>query len=848
MSRPVRSVSALEHVQQRRRFSRTAEIWFWAVCIFLLTTPFYFQITGTDPVAGAARNLSTGRATEGTQLPLYLLRVAIMALALASIAPRWRAALTSLRQMAPVGAFLTWAAASLIWTDSFGATLNGVISLSALILVGFCLSVRLPPHHAARALLCSGLVMAVLSVIWVLVLPRYGVHQQADASQAIHAGAWRGVYIHKNHLGQVSAIYAGAVITSGPSVIRSKLLKTLTLLLLLLLIARSRSASSIVVLAAAPVMTWMLLRLRGARQAVVLLLAAAVVIIASTSLAAVLEMLGRDTTLTGRTDIWKLALDGIESRPAAGFGFMSATYGGIAQLFFERGHVLDPHNGFLDLTLGLGLIGLLLILTCFIASARSAQRLRTDSETGDAALAFFGALMGWIVAGNAESDFRPLGAVGAIGYLSLTALLAARAKARGPVLAGPRKALFSPAAARAWAMATGRAPDPSPADAPEPFAFPAPIGSPAVAQAWAMAATAGAGDASQVHASRPSPAPYSLRLGDSWRITTSYGTSRTSLPLPPGDLPAANPSPKVSVVIPAYDAARHLPQAIQSVRAQTMPDWELIIVDDCSPIDPAPSLAPLLADPRIRLVRLDANGGASAARNFGISLARGRFVAFLDADDSWAPSKLERQLAAVLACADPERVFCVTQTVVQLGLGRHLIRPIRPKRAEEALGDFIFVEGGFCQTSSFLLSRRLASEIGFRSLTTGEDHLFAIDACRAGAAYLLVEEPLVTYNNDPRPGRLSNENQLRHGYAFLTATADLLSERARLAYEIRYMGVRLLRETPVKGLSTLVRALRRGALKPRFALFVVLRAMTPSSVYNLFRTTALGRRRMQLGS
>ena len=102
----------------------------------------------------------------------------------------------------------------------------------------------------------------------------------------------------------------------------------------------------------------------------------------------------------------------------------------------------------------------------------------------------------------------------------------------------------------------------------------------------------------------------------------------------------------VSIITPAYNAEAYLQEAIASVQAQGYTNWEMIIVDDCSS-DGTQRIARRAAeqDARIRYERLASNSGAAVARNRALELARGRYVAFLDADDRWKPKKLERQLA-----------------------------------------------------------------------------------------------------------------------------------------------------------------------------------------------------------
>lgn len=109
-------------------------------------------------------------------------------------------------------------------------------------------------------------------------------------------------------------------------------------------------------------------------------------------------------------------------------------------------------------------------------------------------------------------------------------------------------------------------------------------------------------------------------------------------------------APKVSIVMPAYKSADFIGLAIASVRAQTLQDWELIIVDDCSPDDTAAvAIKAAGGDPRIRLVRAEQNGGVARARNLGNSQATGEWIAVLDSDDAFEPTRLETLIAAAEA-------------------------------------------------------------------------------------------------------------------------------------------------------------------------------------------------------
>lgn len=102
----------------------------------------------------------------------------------------------------------------------------------------------------------------------------------------------------------------------------------------------------------------------------------------------------------------------------------------------------------------------------------------------------------------------------------------------------------------------------------------------------------------------------------------------------------------VSIITPVYNAARFVRDTITSVQAQTYTHWEMWLIDDSSSDDSFTLISAIAEqDARLHVIRLEKNSGAAVARNTAIREARGRFIAFLDADDMWMPDKLERQIA-----------------------------------------------------------------------------------------------------------------------------------------------------------------------------------------------------------
>ena len=101
----------------------------------------------------------------------------------------------------------------------------------------------------------------------------------------------------------------------------------------------------------------------------------------------------------------------------------------------------------------------------------------------------------------------------------------------------------------------------------------------------------------------------------------------------------------VSVIIPSYKLEKFISKTIESVINQTYSNWEMIIVDDCSPDKSNEIIEKYMQkDNRIKLIKLNKNNGSAVARNTAIKEARGRYIAFLDADDLWLPKKLEKQI------------------------------------------------------------------------------------------------------------------------------------------------------------------------------------------------------------
>ncbi len=200
----------------------------------------------------------------------------------------------------------------------------------------------------------------------------------------------------------------------------------------------------------------------------------------------------------------------------------------------------------------------------------------------------------------------------------------------------------------------------------------------------------------------------------------------------------------ISVVMPAYNVAAYIGAAIDSVKAQTVTDWELLIVDDGSTDTTYETVRRVAAgDPRVRLLEKP-NGGISSARNMALAASSGDFIAILDSDDIWEPTYLAEQLAVF---AQHPEVDVVTGNGWFLGghLNGQLARPFPDRRPQPTLQTILADE-----TSVFIMSllrRRVYEAIGGfdESLRTNEDYDYWLRAALAGFHFRRNDRPLCHY-------------------------------------------------------------------------------------------------------
>jgi glycosyltransferase involved in cell wall biosynthesis len=211
-------------------------------------------------------------------------------------------------------------------------------------------------------------------------------------------------------------------------------------------------------------------------------------------------------------------------------------------------------------------------------------------------------------------------------------------------------------------------------------------------------------------------------------------------------------SPLVSVIIPVYNRAGVVGDAIRSVLAQSCQDFEIVVVDDGSEDNPRP-VVEAFGDPRIHFHR-QVNGGGGAARNTGIDLARGKYIAFLDSDDRFLPDHLEtmrRLLDGTTNTAGYARM------IVDRGNGNTFLKPPRAIAPGEHMATYLLCERGFVPTITLVVARETAKRVRYsENLRAAEDTDFAIRLFLDGQRFVMAEAPGAVWKDQPDPNRTSS--------------------------------------------------------------------------------------------
>lgn len=196
--------------------------------------------------------------------------------------------------------------------------------------------------------------------------------------------------------------------------------------------------------------------------------------------------------------------------------------------------------------------------------------------------------------------------------------------------------------------------------------------------------------------------------------------------------------PMVSVIIPAYNCEKYITQAIDSVLVQGV-ELEIIVINDCSSDGTEAVIRQYLGNPAIRYLCNEKNLGAAQTRNRGVKLARGKYVAFLDADDWWEKGKLKKQLRLM---EKESMVLCST--------ARALVRPDGSPMGKmipvcERITYRELLKHNCINCSSVLLLRSVALEFPMEHEDSHEDYIMWLKILKRYGTACAVNEPLLNY-------------------------------------------------------------------------------------------------------
>jgi glycosyltransferase involved in cell wall biosynthesis len=186
--------------------------------------------------------------------------------------------------------------------------------------------------------------------------------------------------------------------------------------------------------------------------------------------------------------------------------------------------------------------------------------------------------------------------------------------------------------------------------------------------------------------------------------------------------------------MPSYDTAKYIDKAIDSVLKQTYTNWELIIVDDCSPDNTDDIVKPYLSDERIKYYKNEKNSGAAMSRNRALREAKGKWIAFLDSDDLWMPDKLEKQIRFMER--NGYQFSYTNYSEIDVNGKRNGITVTGPKRITKT-GMYNYCWPG-CLTVMY--DRDVVGLIQIADIKKNNDYAMWLKVCQRADCYLIDEE------------------------------------------------------------------------------------------------------------
>lgn len=323
---------------------------------------------------GESEGVAAAESYDNSLIKLLFLLVYTITLFLLIV--RWKKVLYLLSKDKFIWVLVGVSVASIFWSSSQSMTIARDLALVGTSLFGLYFATRYSLEEQIQLLSSMFGIVIILSFLFAIALPKYGI------MDGIHAGAWRGIYNHKNVLGKVMVTGVIIFLLRAISSQKNRLLLWCGFSLSLILILLSTSKGSLInvltllaAFAAYHILRWRYVLMLPSLTTIAMV-GAGLQLWLTANTEVLLSLMGKDATLTGRTELWASVLDMIWKRPLLGYGFGAFWSGAESEsasiIDAEGWSVPNSHNGLLDLGLNLGILGVLIFGIGFLTTSLKA--------------------------------------------------------------------------------------------------------------------------------------------------------------------------------------------------------------------------------------------------------------------------------------------------------------------------------------------------------------------------------------------------------------------------------------------------------------------------------------------